>query len=92
MKGLYIKTQRYPCHDGSLPLSYAIYHDSVFLAYSWSLRGAWLGLKLIKETTMDYRIPDHDSILDSSDRREQEREPEVDEADDEDTWEDDDDD
>jgi hypothetical protein len=47
---LYIIPQRYPCHDGSRPLSFAIYRGSTFLAYSWSLSGAWVALQVIRRT------------------------------------------
>lgn len=47
---LYIVTQRYPCHDGSKPLSFAIYRGRTFLAYSWSLTGAWVALQVIRRT------------------------------------------
>jgi hypothetical protein len=46
---MYIKPQRYPCHDGSRPLSFAIYRGRTFLAYSWSLSGAWVALAYLKE-------------------------------------------
>ena len=47
---LYIITQRYPCHDGSRPLSFAIYQGRTFLAYSFSLARAWQALCLIRKT------------------------------------------
>jgi len=45
---LYIIAQRYPTHDGQRPLSFAIYRGRTFLAYSWSLAGAWVALRWIK--------------------------------------------
>lgn len=50
VKRFYIKTQRYPTHTGARPLSFAIYHGRTFLAYSWSLSGAWVALQIIKDT------------------------------------------
>jgi hypothetical protein len=47
---LYIKPQRYPTHDGKRPLSFAVYRGRTFLAYSWSLAGAWIALQVIKRT------------------------------------------
>lgn len=47
-KRYYIIPQRYPCYDGSTPLSFAIYCGKTFLAYSWSLAGAWVALQVIK--------------------------------------------
>lgn len=47
-KRYYILAQRYPAHDGSRPLSFAIYRGREFLAYSWSLAGAWVALQWIK--------------------------------------------
>ena len=44
-----IKPQRYPCYDGSRPLSYAIYYGRTFLAYSWSFSGAWRAAQVIKK-------------------------------------------
>lgn len=44
----YIVPQRYPCFDGSMPLSFAIYRGRTFLAYSWSLSGAWVAMQVIK--------------------------------------------
>lgn len=52
----HIKPQRYPCHDGSRPLSWAIYSGRVFLAYNWSLSGAWRALWLIREGMDQQRI------------------------------------
>jgi hypothetical protein len=49
-KRFYIVTQRYPTHDGSRPLSFAIYQGRTFLAYSWSLSGAWIALQVIRRT------------------------------------------
>lgn len=46
---LYIVTQRYPCYDGSRPLSFAVYSGRTFLCYSWTLSGAWIALQLIKK-------------------------------------------
>lgn len=46
---LHIRSQRYPCHDGSRPLSFAIYDGRKFLCYSWSLAGAYVALRLIRE-------------------------------------------
>lgn len=48
---LYIIPQRYPCHDGSTPLSFAIYYGRTFLAYSWSLTGAYVALCYLRERT-----------------------------------------
>lgn len=47
-KRYYIIPQRFPTHDGSKPLSFAIYRGREFLAYSWSLAGAWIALRIIK--------------------------------------------
>lgn len=47
---LYIVAQRYPCYDGSRPLSFAIYRGRGFLAYSWSLSGAWIALQYIRQS------------------------------------------
>lgn len=47
-KRLYIITQRYPCYDGTHPLSFAVYYGRTFLCYSWSLVGAWKALQLIR--------------------------------------------
>lgn len=44
----YIIPQYFPCYDGSRPLSFAIYRGREFLAYSWSLVGAWIALQIIK--------------------------------------------
>jgi hypothetical protein len=44
-----IRPQWYPCHDGSKPLSWAIYYGEEFLAYSWSIEGAAAALVLILE-------------------------------------------
>lgn len=46
----YITPQRYPTHTGERPLSFAIYFGRTFLAYSWSLSGAWVALQVIRET------------------------------------------
>lgn len=48
-KRYYIVTQRFPTHDGQRPLSFAIYRGREFLAYSWSLVGAWIALQIIKK-------------------------------------------
>lgn len=48
MARLHIKPQRYPCHDGSRPLSFAIYYGRTFLAYSWSLSGAYVALSYLR--------------------------------------------
>ncbi len=48
VKRYYIIPQRFPCSDGSRPLSFAIYYGRTFLAYSWSLAGAWIALQIIK--------------------------------------------
>jgi hypothetical protein len=47
---LYIIPQRYPTHDGQRPLSFAIYRGRTFLAYSWSLSGAWIALQVIRQS------------------------------------------
>lgn len=49
-KRYYILPQRYPAHDGSRPLSFALYRGAEFLCYSWSLSRAWVALQLIKQT------------------------------------------
>ena len=49
-KRYYIVPQRYPCYDGTRPLSFAIYQGRTFLAYSWSLSGAWIALQVIRRT------------------------------------------
>lgn len=46
---LYITSQHYPTHDGKRPLSWAIYRGRTFLAYSWSLSGAWVALQMIRK-------------------------------------------
>lgn len=46
---LYIITQRYPCANGSRPLSFAVYLGRTFLCYSWSLAGAWVALAYLRE-------------------------------------------
>jgi len=40
MLRLNIRPQLYPCHDGSCPLSWAVFNGEEFLCYSWSLSGA----------------------------------------------------
>lgn len=47
---IYILAQRYPTHDGRRPMSFAIYQGRTFLAYSWSLSGAWVALQVIRRT------------------------------------------
>lgn len=47
-KRYYIIPQWFPCHDGSRPLSWAIYRGREFLAYSWSYVRAVLALRMIK--------------------------------------------
>lgn len=47
-KRYYIVPQYYPTCTGERPLSFAIYYGRTFLAYSWSLAGAWIALQIIK--------------------------------------------
>lgn len=47
-KRYYILPQYYPDHRGVKSLSFAIYVGRTFLAYSWSLAGAWIALQIIK--------------------------------------------
>jgi hypothetical protein len=46
---LYIIPQRYPTHTGERPLSFAIYWGREFLAYSWSLSGAYVALQYLRK-------------------------------------------
>ncbi len=50
--------QRYPCFDGSCPLSWAIYFNDEFCCYSWSYEGALRALKLIQETNQTQKEGD----------------------------------
>lgn len=45
---LYIRPQRYPCYDGTRPLSFSVYMGRTFLCYSWSLAGAWVALGYLR--------------------------------------------
>ena len=47
-KRYYIIPQYYPDYRGVRRLSFAIYCGRTFLAYSWSLAGAWIALQVIK--------------------------------------------
>jgi hypothetical protein len=49
-KRLTIRKQRYRDAWGRRPLSFAIYCNHRFIAYSWSFSGAWRAVQLIKET------------------------------------------
>jgi hypothetical protein len=53
-KRLYIIPQRYKTHDGKRPLSFAIYQGRTFLAYSWSLAGAWVTLQFIRKSSLKH--------------------------------------
>jgi hypothetical protein len=51
---MYIAPQRYPCYNGSRPLSWAIWlkqpwRRRQFVGYSWSFSGAWRAAQLIKQ-------------------------------------------
>jgi hypothetical protein len=49
-----IRKQRYPCADGTRPLSFAVYvrrgWRSHFCCYAWSFSRAWVATQLIKQT------------------------------------------
>jgi hypothetical protein len=51
---MYIAPQRYPCYNGSRPLSWAIWlkqpwRRRQFVGYSWSLAGAYIALCYLRE-------------------------------------------
>lgn len=46
---LYVRPQWFPMFDGRKPLSWAIYDGRRFCCYSWSLPGAHVALRLIRE-------------------------------------------
>ena len=45
----YIIPQRYPCYDGSTPLTWAVYYGRHFYCYSWSYEGAVRAIELIEK-------------------------------------------